>query len=425
MHEGSDQTVLLCTQDEALLESADALSAVGYTAVRCSSLKELQLELGGNTVAAVLDASMSKDQTFAMYRFLRKEGKVPFLVLLPAPGSEQPGWVMDVEHGEQEDYARQPISIAELILRLNALLVRTGSITGGSVGFTIAPGAAAAAAMSGYGKIISVYGAHGGTGKTMIAVHLAVGLSELSGARVALVDGDLWGGDMLVRLNLTATRTILDATMHGLPNDPEVWTRVLLDHPSGIRVLPPPTHLEDVERVPEGAVAAAADGLRRYFDFVVVDLDDTPTESTLKVLEMSDMVLVVLCPELGMVRNTVRLLTTGKEIGLKDTLRIILNRADAGLDPKQVESVISRPIVSSIPSDEKLFMASSNAGLTVFEMDAARHAPARRALETLAREIFTAAHPKAVKARGGNGSVLGKLGARFQRQPAATGGGRA
>lgn len=408
----SERVILLCTQDESVLESIEALGAVGYRAVRCSTLRELQLELGEAVVAAVLDASLPKDQAFGMYRFLRKEGTIPFLVLLPPPSGDQPSWVMEVEHGEHEDFARQPISIPELVMRLNALLIRSGGVAPNALSFSVANNPQAAATFAGFGKVICVFGAHGGVGKTTVAVHLAVGLARFKEARVAFVDGDLWMGDATVSLNVTASRTILDATGSGVPNDPEVWTRVLMDHPSGVKVLAPPVHLEDVERVPEGALSAAAQGLRRYFDFVIVDLDDTPNEATLSVLEVADQVLVVLTPELGAVRNTMRLLTTSSDIGLKERVRLVVNRSDSGLDAKQIESIIPGPVAAHIPSDGHLFVAAANAGLTIFDIEKASRSPARRAMEGLVTDVAEYGRPKVTRQRSGMFGNFAGLGRR-------------
>jgi pilus assembly protein CpaE len=407
----TERIVLLCSLDETVVGSADALAAVGYTPVRCGTLKEVQRELGESVVAVVLDAELPKNETFAIYRFLRKESKVPFLVLLPRPTGGESGWSMEADHGEHEDFARKPISTAELVLRLNALLIHSGAFAPTDTGIVGVSQSSTqiAGAMAGFGKVICVFGAKGGIGKTMFAVSIAVGLARFVEARVVLVDGDLWMGDSLVTLNITATRSIVDATIGGIPADPEIWLQVLVDHPSGIKVLAPPAHLEDVERVPDGAVAAAALALRRYFDFVVVDLDDNLSESNLNVLELADQVLVIVTPELGTVRNTLRLLTASSDIGLKDRIRIVLNRSDSGLEAKQVQSIIPRPIIAMVPSDGRLMVAAANLGQTIFDVDSSGRTAARRALEALVRDVADYGRPKTSRPKTGMLSgLLGK-----------------
>src|SRR5439155_22071538 len=121
--------------------------------------------------------------------------------------------------------------------------------------------------------------------------------------------------------------------------------------------------------------------------YVVVDLDDTPNENTLSALELADQIVVVLTPELGAVRSTLRLLTAGIQLGMNERVRLVLNRADSGLDLRQVNSVIARPIVATVPSDGRLFVAAANLGVTVFDVDPTGKTAARRALEALVRDV--------------------------------------
>ena len=64
------------------------------------------------------------------------------------------------------------------------------------------------------GKIISVLGPKGGTGKTLTATNLAVGLAQ-SGARVIIVDLDLQFGDVGLTLGMRPETTIYDLARTG------------------------------------------------------------------------------------------------------------------------------------------------------------------------------------------------------------------
>ena len=59
--------------------------------------------------------------------------------------------------------------------------------------------------------LIAVYGPKGGTGKTFVAVNLAVVLAERAKGGVVLVDLDLTGGDVAVHLNLMGGPTLAEA----------------------------------------------------------------------------------------------------------------------------------------------------------------------------------------------------------------------
>ena len=60
-------------------------------------------------------------------------------------------------------------------------------------------------------KIITVFSAKGGSGKTTVAINLAVALNDGGARQVCLVDLDLAFGDVAISLQLTPTRTLIDA----------------------------------------------------------------------------------------------------------------------------------------------------------------------------------------------------------------------
>jgi pilus assembly protein CpaE len=61
------------------------------------------------------------------------------------------------------------------------------------------------------GKVITVFTAKGGVGKTMLAINLGVALSQRGTNQVCVVDLDLASGDVAISLLLDPARTIADA----------------------------------------------------------------------------------------------------------------------------------------------------------------------------------------------------------------------
>jgi len=91
------------------------------------------------------------------------------------------------------------------------------------------------------GKVIAVFSLRGGVGVSTLAVNLAVGLSQVWNMPTALVDLDLVSGQSALMLNLSLRTTLANAAE--LPDteiDNDVLNRILLPHPSGVKVLAAP-----------------------------------------------------------------------------------------------------------------------------------------------------------------------------------------
>ena len=104
--------------------------------------------------------------------------------------------------------------------------------------------------------MICVLGPKGGSGKTVTASNLTVGLA-MAGYSVALVDLDLQFGDVGLALGLPPNKTIYDLAKSGGSIDAEKIEAYLAEHESGARVLLAPTrpdHDRRHGRLPAGRV---------------------------------------------------------------------------------------------------------------------------------------------------------------------------
>jgi MinD-like ATPase involved in chromosome partitioning or flagellar assembly len=404
------RVVLFCTADRAVEEAVELLAPAGFLAIRCATVEELRRDLDDGVLAVMLDAELPEGRAREIYEYLcRWEAlhklHVASLLLQPA-NAERPAWEPTIERREREEWARKPLGATELALRLQALLVRAGRLDPGEVWIgTARTPSDGVASLPQEGKVLAFFSARGGVGKTTLAVHVAVGLRRLCSARVALVDGDLWGGTVPLHLGMSPQRTIYDLTLDGVPTDSEVWPRALATHTSGVQLLAAPLRLEEVEHVPEDAVAAAARALRRYFDYVVVDLGSVPAESALAALDVVDRVYVVATPELAALRNTQRLLNVSRQLGFAARVRLVLNRADHGLTVEQVQAVLPLPVDVEVPGDGPGFVAAANLGLTAFDAGSRVSPRARRALEHLVRQVDAFGRPDAPAAEAAEGEA--------------------
>src|SRR5713226_420769 len=119
------------------------------------------------------------------------------------------------------------------------------------------------------GKIITVFAAKGGCGKTTLAVNLGVVLASGTGQRVCIVDLDLAFGDVAISVQLDPVRTIVDALPMTGHLDTTGAASLLTRYAPGLEMLLAPVTPGDAEKVPPTLVGELLTVLRGIFDYVV------------------------------------------------------------------------------------------------------------------------------------------------------------
>ena len=179
---------------------------------------------------------------------------------------------------------------------------------------------------------IAVFSAKGGVGRTAIAHNLAVAMSQSSGARVVLIDGDQVHGDL--RLHLEAPEGA-PSRVHlpmGHVTDEEV-TELLWQDATGLDVLLAPPRMEEADLIMTADIQRAQHALRQMFDLVVIDVPATMDERTLTMLDEADVVLDVTTPRHGAVRKTQRCHAVLTAAGFPmDKVLTVVNHADPSYD---------------------------------------------------------------------------------------------
>ncbi len=203
------------------------------------------------------------------------------------------------------------------------------------------------------GRIVTVFAAKGGCGKTTIAVNLGVALSEGTGMRVCVVDLDLAFGDVAIGVQLDPARTIVDALPMAGRLDTTGVASLLTPYRPGLDMLLAPTTPGDAERVPPALVAELLGVLRSMFDLVVVDTPAQLSEHVLMAMDASAHLVLLTTPDVAALKNLrvtldmLDLLSYPKEIR-----SVLLNRSDSkvGLTADDVERVARCAIVAHVPS---------------------------------------------------------------------------
>ena len=217
--------------------------------------------------------------------------------------------------------------------------------------------------------VIAVFNPKGGVGKTTIATNLASALQIRKRQNVLLLDADTVTGHVTTSLGMNEVRTVVDSWRDEADGGPiETLSDLAAAHSSGLRVASltsSPLHSEilDPERV--STLLSAA---RRGFDYVIVDLHPSYSALNQAIFETADRILVPVTPDVPAIRAAVQLSDLAAELGIRDRLALVINRANSGVSVADMERTVGMPSLALLRSGGLLFVRAANEGRTVIEM---------------------------------------------------------
>jgi len=235
-----------------------------------------------------------------------------------------------------------------------------------------------------HGRVVTVFSAKGGCGKTTLATNLATALADRGRRQVCLVDLDLAFGDVAIALQLFPAHTISDAFPLGEDVDATAVQALLTPHSPGLMTLVAPLEPGSAESVPAGLVGHIIEVLRDHFDYVVVDTPPAFDDQVLAAFDLSDVVALIATLDVPALKNLKLTLETLELLNFpREKWRIVLNRADSkvGLSITEVEKTLRNPIAAQIPSSRDV-PAAINRGVPIM-LDDPKH-PVSNAIRNFA-----------------------------------------
>lgn len=219
---------------------------------------------------------------------------------------------------------------------------------------------------SSIGRVIAFFGAKGGVGTTMLAVHLAIHLVRQHGKKVLLIDHKHQLGHVALYLGLKDTQYHFDELLRNADRlDSELLNGFIVRHRSGLDVIASPEMAagqyeakpEDLERV--------MDFLRREYDYVLIDSSVAYKDSKNSIIDQADEVYIVSTPDVASLRDLARLV---ESLSLNEPaigkLRLVVNRSTAtdSVSSEQIEKAVRFPISVSIPNNYFELLRAINDG---------------------------------------------------------------
>lgn len=252
------------------------------------------------------------------------------------------------------------------------------------------------------GRVVTVFSAKGGCGKTTVATNLATVLAAGGSAQVCLVDLDLAFGDVAIALQLVPARTITDSSAMVGTMDEQGVRSLITPHSPGLDTVLAPTEPGQAERVDVKVVGELVRVLRRMYDFVVIDTPPAFSEHVLAAFDASDCYVLLATLDIPALKNLRLTLEMLELLGYPQANWLVaLNRSDSkvGLGIDEVERTLRVPIAAQIPSSRAV-PASINKGVPLV-LEEPGH-PVSQAVRQLATTVIS----RAGSARGDRDAVL-------------------
>lgn len=249
------------------------------------------------------------------------------------------------------------------------------------------------------GRVVGVIGARGGVGVTTIAINAAVIMAEKLSRRTALVDMDIYSGNIALALDIEPTRGLREAL-----DDPERVDEVFLQNAmaklgKGLHVLATEEAFDDTVRMSDEKVLMLADTIRANFDMAVMDVPRHFIMREPALFSRFDDIVIVAELTLQALRDANRLAKLMAVRNRQAKIHVVANQVPAKPDvtAKEFEAGMEGRLRCVFASDSKAMTRSVLQGKALAAVD-----PRHRIVTDLHRLcIELAGVPEEIKAKGG------------------------
>jgi pilus assembly protein CpaE len=406
--EGARPAVAILMADPERSAVDDVLAEAGFDTIPLAPGSAIAEAFSAKnpTIVAVVDVAGDPEAIAANVAEARR-GRAGDLSVLFLAGEDELDGLQAAGIEENDEIVLRPWSVDALRWRIEAMAIRAqvptsqssdAVLSGGHVNAEWTPSA----------PVFAVFNPKGGVGKTTIATNLAAVLQLRKQMQVLLIDADTVTGHVGLSLGLTGGRSAADSwTDEDAGYGHESLGDIAETHSSGIKVVSLATDPLRHPTLKGERVGDAIAEARHLVDAIVVDLHPSYSEVNLAVFALADRILVPVTPDLPAMRAAIQLKEVAVEVGVRDRLSLVINRANSGVTVKDMEETIGLQAMAHIRSAGLHFVWSANAGKTLIDKFP-RH-PATQDFEHLADRLIAVHSGAPMPERAKAGSLLKNL----------------
>jgi pilus assembly protein CpaE len=356
-------TCILIIDDEKIYQKmvANALNSYGFDLIFADNGKQgLEMAKINHPNGIITDVKMGDMDGFELTRLLRRElefAKIPIIILTAQIDLQDK--LKSFESGA-DAYLTKPFVPAELVARLNVLIKRA------EIPQLVQTESKKDLTPRENGKFIALHSLRGGVGCSSLAVNLALGVTLLWKKPTLLLDLTMMAGQVALMLNSTLKRTWADIA--GIPigeMDNEILNSIITTHESGLSFIAAPTYPSEAETISTDTLKTAIDILRNNYQYILADLSHDFGELTIEALDIADLVLMIVSPDMASIRAAAAALDTYQKLNYPpEKIKLVLNSPfpKYGLTKENIETALSLSSMVNIPYTPDSFVQSINNG---------------------------------------------------------------
>ena len=403
--EASRPTIVLSLANPERTEVEEVLVEAGFDTIPLPPGASIAEAFSPSSPKLVAVIDVAGDPAGAVSRINEaRRGHVGDLTVLLLAAEKELDGLEEAGLDQEDEIVLRPWSVDALRWRVEAMAIRAqvpksehgdAVLSGGHVDTPWTPSA----------PVYAVFNPKGGVGKTTIATNLAAVLQQRKHMNVLLLDADTVTGHVGLSLGMSGGRSAVDAWTD---EDAGYGHETLIDfaetHGSGIRVVALATDPLSHPALRPDRVADAISEIRHGVDAVVIDLHPSYSEVNLAIFSIADRIIVPVTPDLPAMRAAIQLKEVATQVGVRDRLAMVINRANSGVTVHDMEETVGLPAVAHIRSAGLHFVWSANAGKTLIEKFP-RH-PVAQDFEHLASRLIAGGAGSPVPERANAAAML-------------------
>lgn len=220
-------------------------------------------------------------------------------------------------------------------------------------------------------KIITFFGTKGGVGKTTTALNTAVSLSLMQ-KKTLLLDVDLGAPlDMAKMLNITPKLSMADmiGSWNKIKEDKETVRESFSKVNTHLDFLPSVLSLRTISHLKPIYLESMLDTFRSFdYDYIIIDGGKNLSDILIKMFDFSNLVLLVVTPDILSVYQTEWVLETLQNLGFPlKMIKVILNRAESrgGVSLHEIKLLLPVELFARLPSEGRIAGVALNRGVPV------------------------------------------------------------